>query len=119
MRKTKCAVADLTTAELHDLYQKHEYKEISEDNAISVCAGCGSWVARLDRENSAKGHEFVRLLPKDFGESGPFKLKNVMRLLSVEQRLSLAAYLTKLGYERKGAKHRAELLTYTNKEAAV
>lgn len=113
--KTKPVV----TAELHELYQKHEYCAISEHNSILYCRGCGSWVCELNRDNNHRSPNKVELLARDFGDQGPYELRNVMKLLGPEDRLSLVKYLKAAGFGKHDAKRRAELETYLNKEAAV
>jgi hypothetical protein len=107
-KNTKCVVRDPATAELHDLYKKHEYRAISERNVIEFCAGCGSWVVHADRDDP----ESVPLLPRDFGDTGPFRLWKVMSWLSPEQRVALATYLKANGYGSKDSKRREELSAY-------
>jgi hypothetical protein len=114
-KNTKCAVIDKQASELHDLYEKHEFKAISEGNAIEFCPGCGSWHAHLDRDNMVRDEgKMVPLLPRDFGKTGPFSLKKVMARLSAEQRYSLAKYLRGLGYGSKDTVRRQEILKYIN-----
>lgn len=118
-KKSKCAQPSADSFELHELYKKHEYKEISEGNAISVCAGCGCWIAGIDRDTNSKSHTKLKLLPRDFGDTGPFVLGNVMKLLNEEQQLSLALHLKGLGYGSKDAKRRVEIEKYLDKETAI
>ena len=119
MKKTKCVAFDKEAFELHELYKKHEYREISEKNAIKFCPSCGSWAVHLNREAGMKDElNLIPLLPEDL-IGGPFRLEKVMRLLGTEQQMSLAKYLQMKGYEKKGVTHRAELKKYLHKEAAV
>lgn len=118
-KKKTCAVMDKNTLELHELYGKHEFHPISDRNAIEFCAGCGSWSVHLNRADGLKDESvLVPLLPKDFGDSGPFNLPKVMAWLSPRQQLSLAAYLQSKGYGAKRVTRRVELEKYLNKEAA-
>ena len=115
-KKTK-VVEDINSFELHELYKKHEYHPISERNAIEFCVGCGTWAVHLDRENNMKDERnLVPLLPRDFGDTGPFKLWKVMNFLNPKQRLSLATYLKSKGYGSKNAKRKEEIAEYLEEE---
>jgi hypothetical protein len=118
-KKTKCVVIDSSAAELHDLYKKHEYRAISKENSISVCCGCGSWAISMDRADGSKVPTLTPLLPRDFEHSGPLGLDAVMKLLSPEQKLSLAVYLDELGYREKSKKHAEQIKKYLKKGAAI
>ena len=116
-KKTVVPKPDLDTVELHELYKKHEYHPISERNAIEYCAGCGSWSVHLDRVTMMKDESrMVPLLPRDFGDTGPFKLWKVMNRLKPEQKLSLAKYLKDKGYGSKDKKRKEELAEYLEEE---
>lgn len=108
-----------STYTLHQLYNKHKYLEISDGNAIKVCAGCGSWTVDLDRSTGGwKPDAPIALLPKDFGSKGVFNLRAVMQLLSMELKLSLDRYLKEAGFGPRDVKCRQELEALI-KEAAV
>ena len=116
-KKTVVPTKDPDTLELHELYKKHEYHPISERNAIEYCAGCGSWCVHLDRVAMMRDEtHLVPLLPRDFGDTGPFRLHKVMGLLKLEQQQSLAAYLKLHGYGSKNAGRKKELSMYLKED---
>lgn len=96
--KTKTSI---TNKELHDLYDKHEYREISDENCVVYCKGCGSWGVRIDATTGLRCEPGMKPLPlslKHFAPVGPLNLGAIMRLLNIDDMRSLARYMTGLGY---------------------
>lgn len=112
--KAKCAKGDKDSFELHELYKKHEYRPISEDNAIQYCPSCGSWVVDMNREAFTKTEDgkLSKLQSTDFRPYGGLDLQRVMSILSKEQQASLAAHLKADGWGNTNKERAKELEKY-------